>query len=352
MQTTHQYNIFIKDLSAKIWELLPKDWSFTDELNHESTAQFSISFQEFKKIAEATGSSNMAIFTASFREIWIERDGSKIFWGALTSFDIDPTDDGEMTMKLNAVSWFGIFQKRFAGIPKRVFTGVDAGEIAWTLIDESQSSDSTYSDLGITEGSITASKNRDRTYKFDNVKESIIKLSNDNLADGFDFEIDNSKAFNVHYPTRGTIRNNIIFDFDTMKSFKYHKPLIFDLANKVHVVGAGDNDDVLYTTRTAATGYRTDWHTLEEKMSETDIIELATLQDKGDRKLANSQTPVIAFTVEHYDTIIQWSHYDVGDTVRANLPELGMTNEAKRVRSRKFTMDATKSIGVISSVLI
>lgn len=348
---THKYNIFVKDGSGKLWEMLPKSWSFTEELNRESTAQISLSFADFKKIADATNTTVMAVFTASFREFYIERDGTKIFWGALTDFSIQPSADGEMTITLKAVSWFGLLQKRICGIPKRVFTTTDAGEIAWTLIDESQTSDSPYSSFGITEGSITASKNRDRTYRFDNVKDSIIKLSNNNLADGFDFDIDNTKAFNVYYPKKGTNRFNIVFDYRTMSDFRFKKPLILGLTNKVHVVGAGENDDVLYVTRTASTSYRTDWKTLEESLQERQIEQTATLNDKGDRRLADAQTPIVEFEAYHYDDIIEWDDYNLGDTIKVNLPDLGLSNESKRVKKREFKMDADKSIGLIRSSL-
>lgn len=347
----HTYNIYVKNAAGKIWEIFSKDFSIVDELNKESTAKISLSFNEFKKIATATNTTVMGVFTSAFMEIYIERDGTKIFWGALTSFEVQPTNDGEMNIAISATSWFGLFQKRICGIPSRIFSATDAGAIAWTLIDESQTSDSTYSDFGITEGSITASKNRDRTYRFDNVKDSIIKLSNNNLADGFDFEIDNTKAFNVYYPTRGTSRPNIVFDFRTLSGFKFKKPLLFDLTNKVHVIGAGENDDVLYTTRTAGTSYRGDWHTLEASRQERDIEQLVTLQDKGDRTLAEDQTPIIEFSAEHYDDQIQWSDYALGDTLKVNLPDLGMSNESKRAYKRELLMESDKSIGRIKTVL-
>ena len=95
-----------------------------------------------------------------------------------------------------------------------------------TLINESQTSNNPYSDLGITQGAHPTTKNRDRTYKFDNIKDSIIRLSNENLTDGFDFDIDATKAFNVYYPTKGQDRFDVVFDNDTMATWKFKKPLM------------------------------------------------------------------------------------------------------------------------------
>lgn len=348
---THKYNVYIKDASSQIWEIHPKDFSIEDELNHESTADISLSFDELKRIVSQFSTDVMVVLTASIREIWIERDSSKIFWGVLTAFEASPTTQGEINIKLKAVDWFGILQRRICGIPKRVFSATDAGTIAWTLIDESQTSDNPYSDLGITMGSITASKNRDRTYRFDVIKDQIIALSNDNLDDGFDFDMDFTKKFNVYYPTKGSSRLNLVFDMTNLSGFSFKKPLIFDLANKVHVVGSGENDDVLYTTRTASTGYRSDWKTLEETAQFRQVEELATLQDHGDRILANKQTPIIEFEGQHYDDLIDWDDYGIGDTVKVNIPELAINNESKRVYKRGMDMQSDKSIGLIKITL-
>lgn len=191
MADTTLYRIILRNpANDDIFELQPKTWSLDEELNKEQKAKFTLGYEDVKVVADAYGTTVLAMFTATVREIYIERKDSngvyqKIFWGQLTSFNLQPKGQGDQEFQVDAVSWFGLLAKRRAGIPVRLFTNTDAGEIAWDLIDEAQSSDAPYSDLGITEGTITASKNRDRTYKFDNVRDSIYNLSASNLAEGF-----------------------------------------------------------------------------------------------------------------------------------------------------------------------
>jgi len=347
------YEVIVKDPSTgTIWEVIPQSYNFTDVLNKEPQATFNFSFEELELLAERNDTTVLNIFTAALREIYINRIVSgtptKIFYGVITNFGVEPQGQGNNNLVVKAMGFFGLFKKALVGIGTLTYyNGVDAGAIAWDLIEDWQASDSTYSARGITEGSITTSKNRDRGYLFDNIYDSIIKLSNENLADGFDFDIDNTKAFNVYYPTKGTARPNVVFDIRTMSKWKYEKQLITDMANKVHVLGEGFNDDILYATRTAATGYRSPFGTLEEKLDARDVTELVTLQDKGDKRLDDAQEPRVEVKdVSHFDDSIAYTDYNVGDTVVVNLPFLGLSNVSKRVRERTFTMQSPESIAL------
>lgn len=347
------YRVTLKNpVTGDEYELLPKSYNFTDKLNYESIATFVLGFEDIKKVTDIYQTDPLALFSSTYREIMIERTNRLgiydiIFSGVITSFEVAPDGQGAKTITLKAVSWFGLLGKRRAGIPFRIFSATDAGTIAWTLINESQTSNNPYSSLGITQGAHPATKNRDRTYKFDNIKDSIIKLSNDNLADGFDFDIDSTKAFNVYYPLKGQNRFDIVFDNNTMATWKFKKPLMLGVANRIYVIGAGENSDVLYSQRDAANAYKTDWKLEEETLSESDVTELVTLQDKGDRYLALSQSPSIEFMAEHYDTVMLWDDYNLGDNIKVNVPEVGISSLSMRVIERTFTMDSTKSIGYI-----
>ncbi len=341
----HIYRVFLRDnADGDLFELFPKSYQFTDELNKESRATFILAYEVVKEIADYYGENILNLLSSTLMEIYVERDGTKIFYGVLTRFEITPLKDGSRSIVLEAVNWFGLFNKRIVGVPKTTYTGTDAGQIAWDLIDDSQNSDSPYSDWGITQGSITASVNRDRTYRFDRIYDVIIALSNSNLDNGFDFEIDTLKQFNVYYPQKGANKPNVIFNDANVYSYRWKKPLVLELTNKVHVQGAGFNDDVLYTTRTAATGYRSPYGTLEERLNERTIETDSNLEEKGDRKLAEEQAPVIEFEITHEDNQIQWSDYLLGDNVKVDMPFLDMDNVYKRVVKRKFDMDESRPL--------
>ena len=346
-----EYRVIIKDpVTAKIWEVIPKSYNFTEKLNEEPTGNFTFSFEELKRLATIYDTTVLNIFTAALREIYIERNGTKIFYGVISEFEVTPGGVGEKNVAIKAMGFFGLFRKRLVGKGTETrYTAQDAGDIAWDLIDDSQNADSPYSSYGITQGATPATKNRDRGYLFDNVYDEIVRLSNNNLKDGFDFDIDNTKAFNVYYPTKGQARPTVVFDERTMSNWKYGKYLFSEMANVIYVVGEGFNDALNYEVRTAAVGYRTPFGTLEEKLDARNTTDDTTLQDKGDRRLLDGQDPVVKLdSVSHYDNLIAFTDYNLGDTVIVNLPDLDIANLSKRVIERTFTMQTAESIGLIN----
>jgi hypothetical protein len=336
----HTYRVFLRDdTTDDLYELFPKSYQFTDELNKESRATLILSYEILKETADYYGEDLLDLLSSKLMELYIERDGTKIFYGVLSKMEIVPLKDGSRSITLEAVSWIGLFTKRIVGVPKTVYSSTDAGQIAWDLINDSQTSDAPYSDWGITMGSITASVNRDRTYRFDRIYDQIVALSNANLDNGFDFEIDTLKQFNVYYPQKGQNRPNVVFNESNIYNYRWKKPLVLELTNKVHVQGAGFNDEVLYVTRTADAAYRSPFGTLEDRLNEKTIETTGNLASKGDRKLAEEQAPIIEFDITHEDDAIQWSDYLLGDNVKVNMPFLDMANVYKRVVKRKFDMD-------------
>lgn len=355
------YQVIMRDPATNVlYELMPKTYSFSEELNKEATAQFTFSFKDVSTMCTVYNTDVISLFTTKLMEIWIDRLDrnnvfQKIFYGVISDFSLAPSTDGDQDFTIYALSWFGLLGRRYAGFPSRVFTATDAGAIAWTLIDESQASNAPYSDLGITMGSITASKDRDRVYYFDEIKKSITYLSNNNLDDGFDFDIDNTKAFNVYYPTKGQDLPKVILDSRTLQKYSYKKPLLLGLTNRVYAVGSGDGDQALWVQHDAdGPTYKANFVLLEKVIKDTQIITTPTLDDKALSYLSQYREPVIQFNVEHYDDIensYSILDYALGDTLRVNFPELGMTNATKRVIKRDFSMDVAKSIGYVKTGL-
>lgn len=349
-----EYKTIISDPSSgDIYEIRPDDITIIWELNKEAVARFRFSFEEVQAMADTYNQSVLNIFSDALTEVKFYRNTTLIYLGVIVEMKVLPSNQGERLVEIETVDYFGLFNKRIAGIPVTHYTATDAGAIAWDLIDDSQNSDSPYSDWGITQGSITSSKNRDRTYRFDNIHDSIIALSSENLNDGFDFEIDVNKEFNVYYPTKGQDRPNVVFNTRTMKNYTWKKPLVLDLTNKVYVTGEGFNDDVVYETRTAATGYRSPFGTLEEVLQTYNVTETTTLQDKGDQKLTDEQEPLVGVGVEHWDdpNLIPYSDYNLGDTVRLDLPDLGLNEASIRVMRRELRLESEEGAGRVKLVL-
>lgn len=332
------YSVYIKNpTTGDIWELPYKSVSFTEELNKGSDAQFSFDYTTLKQLFATTNTTVLFALTGGFREIWIQKDTTKIFYGVISDYSFGRDEDSSYSLDVSAVGFFTLFNKRRTGL-SRVFSAVDAGTIAWTLINESQLSDPPYSDFGITLGLTATSVNRDRTLRFDNVADVIMKMSKTNLYNGFDFDIDNTKKFNVYYPQKGSNQPNIVLDDRNIVKFSFRKPLIMSLVNKVYVLGAGENDDVLYDTEVSPNDYKAVFGLLEDVVADRQIITVETLIDKGKEVLASSQAPISIPSLSHIDDDPDMLSYNLGDSLPITLPEIEYTKTYRRIYKRSFAL--------------
>lgn len=332
-------NVIVKNVSTgEIFDLPFNYITITDELNVGKEARFSFDFRAVDDIASYYNTDVPFLLSGGLREISVEKDGTKIYLGVITDFGLQKDNKGTLKLEIASVGFFSVLAKRRTS-NKRVFVNTDAGQIAKTLIDESQTSNSPFSDLGITFGAIQSSVSRDRTFRFANIKQEITQLSNNNLKNGFDFEIDDNKVFNVFFPFKGSNRDNIVLDEQNILSWGIRKPLVLSLTNKVYVVGAGFNDDVLFVTRNSPNEFKTTFKLLEEVLSERQIITTDTLNDKGDKFLLDNQSPILGLTITHPDDQPDILDYEVGDSLKFCIEELGLENIFKRVFRRTYKID-------------
>lgn len=343
-----KYRVFITDRStSEIWELPFLSIRFTEELNKDKDADFSFDLEIIDTFLDEVGITIDSITSAAIRHIYIEdEEENVVYYGVLS--DQNESKDSKKSYKLTlaSVGVFSMLQKAIVGKPLKEYLATDAGAMSWDMIDEYQNSDAPYSNLGITEGSITATKNRDRTLRFRRIKDVIEKMSAEYLEDGFDFDVDNSLAFNV-YAQKGSERPEIILeDGFNILTWTLHKPLVSALTNKVYVIGAGQNDDdLLWVTREAAATYKSSFGLLEEVLSEKEIITTDTLNDYGDKLLSDEQAPKYGLVVTLTDESPMLTDYSVGDWLKVRIAKKNI-DAFYRVRQRTVNIEANGSVVV------
>jgi hypothetical protein len=243
--------------------------------------------------------------------VWIYRNDVLIWAGEQASRIGSLDDKGDNWVTVYCYDWFEQLASRYTGSSK-VFTGVDAGEIAWTLINDSQGL--TDGDLGITEGTIEATQNRDRTYYNQNIADAITNLSN--VINGFDFEINNSRVFNV-YTFIGVDRSDsIILEYGVnIKSIKitedFSKPV-----NQAIILGdSGDPLDPLRVERVDA-ALRALYKLREGLSNESTVSEPATLNDKGDAIIQKYGLPLVKVSMDIVRLTPTIVDFALGDIIR------------------------------------
>lgn len=342
------YKVFLTGTSATdLYELVPKSYEFTDELNDQSTARVTMGLGELIKLATAHNTTWRAMLTTGARELYILRNDGKIYRGVISGLDFSPSTEGNTDVQIKSMSWLGVLGKRITGIPKENHASGDIGDLAWTWIDDSQNSDSPYSELGITQGASPAISNHEKTNSFDNVKDMIIAYSKKKIADGYDFDIDMAKAFNV-YTSKGSDKTGVVFDDRLLLDWRLKTTMISDMTNKVYVVGEGVNDDLAYVTRTASTALRDAWYTLESVVNARDVSETSTLNNKGDQALEDGKEPTDVLDIKVDESLYTWADYDIGDTIYVTIKDLALSQVGKRVVKRTFSITQEKGAPIIS----
>lgn len=322
------YEIQIKDLDGNIKGVFTNFQSlkFSHTLNREGYCRFTISLSDPKV------DGNM--IQIGKREVYVYREGTRVWGGILTMVEGALTSNNDM-MTVYAKGFMEYFKARYTD-DSRIFTSTDAGEIAWTLIDESQSL--TNGSFGITEGTIETSVDRDRTYEYKNIYDAIVQLSEVN--NGFDFEITAAKEFNVYYPMRGDdLSDSQILKWG--KNIKEVKKFVHEFTepvNEVTVLGTG----LAVETRTDSQS-KTDYNLRQLIYPYKEVEGASFLQAKGDEILNKGKVPRREYEIvqipESYPT---YGVLQMGDWVRVEVSHGSYLEIADVIRINQMIINVEK----------
>lgn len=208
--------------------------------NRADTISLRYDLDDIKRYCQALGITVWQLFGVSQNEVRVKRGTTVISAGHIV--EAHPSIMGDRrTIEIIAVGWFDLLGLRITdeGGPDSdyYFEATDAGQIAWGLINASQQQ-SAAADFGITQGTIQASVDRDRTdYSFKNIRDAIIQLSE--VIDGFDFEVTWDKVFNVYYPKIGSRRTDIELTYPgNIRELSFGR-YGMQIANQITARGAG-----------------------------------------------------------------------------------------------------------------
>jgi hypothetical protein len=224
-------------------------------------------------------------------------------------------DDGGISV--SCIELFHILsEKRYTS---NSYTSTDAGTIAWGLINTSQGL--TGGNLGITQGTINATQNRDRVYYDEKIGEKIIQLTE--VINGFDFEITPSiktntlSVFNV-YAKRGSTITSFALEYgdglkNNIQSWSRSRTLT-DISNSIIVEGEGLGDARLTATVTDAPTISA-IGLLEERSQAKSVTEQATLNQKADEliRVKKAEQPIYEITLNN--AYNDFGLYDIGDII-------------------------------------
>lgn len=305
-----EYKYILWDFRTGQKEILPEalNRSYSYQLNRAGKASFTLplTVERLQRFPLYIGMTRLLIY----------REDKLIWAGVIWEVSEDAGDD-DGNVNVQCVEIFHILsEKRYTS---NTYTSTDAGTIAWGLINTTQGL--TGGNLGLTQGTIQATQNRDRTYFDEKIGEKIIQLTE--VINGFDFEITPSikvntlGVFNV-YSKRGAALNTFRLEYgeglkNNIQSWS-RKRTLSDMFNSVIVEGEGLGDARLTSTETD-TALITSVGLLEGRVQEKSINQQTTLDSRADEfiRVRKTEQPLYDITVNNaYD---DFGLYDVGDIV-------------------------------------
>jgi len=158
-------------------------------------------------------------------------------------------------------------------------------------------------------------------------------MSANEVKDGYDFDVDADKKFNVYYP-KGSERDIYLEEDFNINTYQISKTFIDGMVNQAIVIGSGaDEDNQLVVTRDADNAYKEAFFLLQDVLNESDVSVQTTLEDKGDKHLEVYQAPrlTIYLTCRYNEPV--FTNYDTGDWLYVVIPSYDI-NDSYRVNRR------------------
>lgn len=309
------YEFQITDKEGNILAALDSamDRFFSIYLNKPGEARFALSPTDPKLTRD--------LLLLGHKELKIRRAGKLVWGGELLTARTTLNADTEL-IELSAKGYLDLLSHRFVGTTPGVpftYTNIDISTIAHDLVITTQIS--TNGNFGITLGLNPDSRPGDRTYEFKNVYEvALMGLSNNNVQNGLDFEITPDKKFNTYYPAKGRQLTSVVFEWGVnVTDFTLIQSAV-EMNNQVIVLGSGEGNSMLTTTRNAATRIQETYRVRQKLLYHKDVVKEATLIEHGDAELSENsfQSTIVAIKTRG-DLPPSFGSYEVGDSVRVKV---------------------------------
>lgn len=337
------YRIIVKDADgAKLGEFNTfRSLKFGKRLNNYGECSFEIPVNDDK----ASSLIGLRIYTIEIYRI--DNDNTSVLlWAGeqvIRSGNLDSKGGGWAT--ISCYDWLEQLNSRYT-TAEVIYTYQNGTTIAWDLIDTTQGD--TNGDLGIVSGTLEATTFREKKYTNQNIMEAIISLAN--LQNGFDFEITNSKVFNVYNFLGIDRRSTSVLEYGTnIQSIRISEDFSKPITRAIILGQTSEESDPVRierddTSQQAIYGLR------EYPMSQLEVSTEAILQDTGDAVNKKYGAPLTKYSLDIVRSATPTiADFALGDVLRLKVKK-GIYNIDESVRvfewNVAYNTDNTESLSL------
>lgn len=322
-----------------VWVLPFQTITVSEELNVGIAGNITINYLDLNRYAKKLNTTPDNIISSDYREWQLYKNNTLFYAGVLLSRKMFGSKAQGTSLSVEFAGFEAILSNRLTGNGGDwIYTNEDSADIAWDLINKTQNDPSGFGDIGITRGLHPTTVNRDRTCRFDYIRKVIEGMSANSKDNGFDWDINNQKVFNIYYP-KGELKSNIILDDFNILSWTNDKHLSGELANRVVVIGEGSTDDIVSEMVEDST-QQNNWFLQEYALSEKDSSISDTLISKGNKYLNDHKQPKTVISLRLNDRNPNVLSYNVGDTLPVKIKTIGFS-ENLRIDRRTIQIQRT-----------
>lgn len=306
-----------------------RNLSFGKKVNNYGQCKFDVPISDPK--------ANSLIALRRFK-IKILRNGEEQWRGEQASRIGDLNEQGDNWVTIQA---FGFFEQLSAKYTDELveITEEDQGQVSSDLIDGA---------FGITEGTIETTRDIDKELKNQNVADTIRNLANS--SQGFNFEVNDSKVYNV-YEFLGVDRSaSVILEYGVNVTSVRISEDFSKIVTRAIVLGEGEERVVVDDAELQALyGVR------EGLLSELQETDATTLQLKGEAFIQKHGLPLLKLStgdIRGGNNGITIEDFALGDLIRVKVKK-GIYNIDKKFRVFEWTIslneDNTENLRVVLS---
>lgn len=325
---------FLADISRYV-----KNFNFSIQRNEAEQLAMSIDLSAYQDFCASIGVNPTSILGPYQTDIKIKRNGEYLFGTHVGQIEVT-MGETTSTIEIRAFGYLNLLNDRY--VTKNYF-GVDAVDIAWDLINETQTQ--TNGSMGMTQGaSQTTTVERDRTYVRQNVKEAIVNLTS--LIDGnFDFEFTVDREFNTYSMIGSDRSEDLQFIYPgNIKEVSVPREGLA-LFNKIYGLGAGFGEEGIASTQ-GDSDSQLNYGVHERIASFNSVIEQETLDQNTAAELearkALLEIPKMTVSGENFNL----NEISIGDRVTVRIEDnlfLATVNGIYRIEKIEVAVDENEA---------
>lgn len=267
-------------------------------------------YEQFASLAGYDPNENTVPYVT---DVLLKRNGVYLFGTEIDDMAFVGDDSGEF-IEVKATGFLESFAKRHVTVS---YLATESTDIAWGLIDITQSRGDVGDDFGVTQDAefYETGVLRDRDYIDQNVKDGVINLTQ--LVDGaFDFNFTHDRKFQT-FEMQGSERNEVKFTWPyNIKSYRIPKSAV-PLFNYVIGKGAGFGEEALTSTQSDADS-RANYKTREKIATFNSVINQDVLDENTAAEVALSKELLIIPQINVTGNDFDLNTYGVGDRIPVN----------------------------------